>query len=251
MYKIERFVGNSHVGPDGRLTLGAAVDFMQDCSGFQLDSEKQLSEYFRKNNVTMFLVSRQINVHKPVFYGERVDVVTTIYQLKNSYGFRNTNIYDENGQVRISSYAGGAFIDLKRRRATTVSAEITATVPMEEKFSGMEYLPRKIRLPKADGQGCAPVIMDGMRVCRYHIDKNAHMNNSKYLQLAQECIPEDFPIAVARIEYKTAAKLGDVLIPYTYITEDGVRIVSLQDGKGGIFANVEFRREREAEPTEI
>lgn len=244
MYRIERFVGNSHVGADGRLTLGAAVDFMQDCSGFQLDSEKQLSEYFRQNNVTMFLVSRQINIHKPVFYGEKVEVITTIYQLKNSYGFRNTNIYDENGQVRISSYAGGAFIDLERHRATTVPEEIASTVPMEEKFEGMEYLPRKIRLPKksAESGGTDPVIMEEMKVCRYHIDKNAHMNNSRYLQLAQECIPEDFPISTARIEYKTAAKLGDVLIPYTYHLEDGITIVSLQDGNGGVFANVEFRK---------
>lgn len=42
MYKIVRQVGNSHVGADGTLTLGAAVDFMQDCSGFQLDSEAQV-----------------------------------------------------------------------------------------------------------------------------------------------------------------------------------------------------------------
>lgn len=244
MYRIERFVGNSHVGADGRLTLGAAVDFMQDCSGFQLDNEKELSRYFRQHNVTMFLVSRQINIHKPVFYGEKVEVVTTIYQLKNSYGFRNTNIYDEDGNVRISSYAGGAFIDLERRRATTLPEEIAATVPIEEKFEGMEYLPRKIRLPKKTGEsgGMEPEIMEGMKVCRYHIDKNAHMNNSRYLQLAQECIPEDFPIATARIEYKTAAKLGDMLIPYTYHLDDGITIVSLQDGNGGVFANVEFRK---------
>ena len=67
--------------------------------------------------------------------------------------------------------------------------EIASTVPMEEKFEGMEYLPRKIRLPKksAESGGTDPVIMEEMKVCRYHIDKNAHMNNSRYLQLAQEC----------------------------------------------------------------
>ena len=30
MYKIVRQVGNSHVGADGTLTLGAAVDFIAD-----------------------------------------------------------------------------------------------------------------------------------------------------------------------------------------------------------------------------
>lgn len=242
MYKIVRDVGNSHVGPDGRLTLSAAVDFMQDCSGFQLDSEKTLSKYFSENNVTMFLVSRQINMHRPVFYGERVEIVTTIYQLKNSYGFRNTNIYDMDGNVRISSYAGGAFIDLNQRRATTIPHEVMQTIPMEEKFGGMEYLPRKIRLPKKADGGTAADIREGVRVCGYHIDKNAHMNNSKYIQIAREYLEDGFEPAVVRIEYKTAAVRGDVMIPYIYRIDSDITIVSLQDGNGGVFANVEFRR---------
>ncbi len=239
MYKTVREVGNSHVGPDGSLTLGAAVDFMQDCSGFQLDSEKRLSEYFRENNVTMFLVSRQINIHSPVFYGERVEVVTTVYQLKNSYGFRNTNIYGSDGKLRISSYAGGAFIDLNSRKATAVPKEVVETVPMEEKYNGMEYLPRKIRLPKEVGKAG-----ERIKICGYHIDRNDHVNNSWYLRLAGECVQLDHGITTVRIEYKNAAKLGDVMIPYTYDAEDGIRIVSLQDESGGVFANVEFRDRR-------
>ena len=174
MYKIVRQVGNSHVGADGTLTLGAAVDFMQDCSGFQLDSEAQVQEYFKAQNITMFLVSRQINLHEPVYYGETVDVVTAVYQLKNSYGFRNTNIYDKDGNVRISSYAGGAFIDLNQMKATAVPAEIVAAVPIDEKFQGMTYLPRKIRLPK----DAEPLVLPEQTVCRYNIDINRHMNNS-------------------------------------------------------------------------
>ena len=237
MYRITREVGNSHVGCDGRLTLGAAVDFMQDCSGFQLDSETTLMEYFREHDITMFLISRQVSLHRPIFYGEKVDVVTTIYQMKNSYGFRNTNLYDQKGQVRISSYAGGAFIDLKQMKATTIPREIMETVPLDEKFRGMTYLPRKIRLP---GQETAQ-IMPAVKVCRYHIDINKHMNNSRYLQIAEEYLPEAFEIDTARIEYRTAAKQGDVLIPHRYQCPGGIEIISLQDEGGNVFANVEFR----------
>lgn len=237
MYKVTRKVGNSHVGPDGTLTLGAAVDFMQDCSGFQLDNEKELQKYFKEHNITMFLVSRQINIQKPVFYGEKIEVITTIYQLKNSYGFRNTNIYDEDGNIRISSYAGGAFIDLNHMKATTIPKEMIASIPMDEKFPGMKYLPRKIHLP----QDQASQIMDGIKVCRYHIDINKHMNNSKYLQIAAECLPEEYKPQTVRIEYKTAAKYGDVIIPHRYQCEEGIEIISLQNKDGGTFANIEFR----------
>ena len=237
MYKIVRQVGNSHVGADGTLTLGAAVDFMQDCSGFQLDSEAQVQEYFKAQNITMFLVSRQINLHEPVYYGETVDVVTAVYQLKNSYGFRNTNIYDKDGNVRISSYAGGAFIDLNQMKATAVPAEIVAAVPIDEKFQGMTYFPRKIRLPK----DAEPMVLPEQTVCRYHIDINRHMNNSKYLQLAEECLPDDYKYSTVRIEYRTAAKYGDIMIPHRYSCDDGIEIISMQAADGDVFANIEFR----------
>lgn len=87
MYEIVRDVGSSHVGSDGKLTLSSAIDFMQDCSGFQLDSENLLSRYFRENNITMFLVSRQVNIQKPAYYGDRIRISTSVYQIKNSYGF--------------------------------------------------------------------------------------------------------------------------------------------------------------------
>lgn len=242
MYRIERTVGNSHVGADGTLTLGAAVDFMQDCCGFQLDHEKQLTEYFHENQITMFLISRQVNFHRPITYGEQVRIETSIYQIKNTYGFRNTNIYDQNGELRISSYAGGAFIDLKQMKATTIPKEIIATVPIDEKFSGMEYLPRKIRLPR----DIVPEVMPAVKVCKAHIDINQHMNNSQYYRIAEEYLPEDFVIHTARCEYKEPASRGMLMIPQvSHLEKDGcensVYVISLQEESGGVFANVEFR----------
>lgn len=237
MYEIERVVGNSHVGADGNLTLGAAVDFMQDCCGFQLDHEQELTEYFRAKNITMFLISRQVNFHQPVHYGESVKIATTIYQLKNTYGFRNTNICDMDGNLKISSYAGGAFIDLTQMKATTIPKAVTDTVSMGEKFAGMEYLPRKIRLPK----DTSPETMPGVPICKAHIDINRHMNNAQYYRIAEEYLPEDFTIRTARCEYKTPAKRGDVLVPQVYRCADERYMVSLQNAAGEVFANVEFR----------
>ena len=224
MYRIERTVGNSHVGADGTLTLGAAVDFMQDCCGFQLDHEKQLTEYFHENQITIFLISRQVNFHRPITYGEQVRIETS------------------NGELRISSYAGGAFIDLKQMKATTIPKEIIATVPIDEKFSGMEYLPRKIRLPR----DIVPEVMPAVKVCKAHIDINQHMNNSQYYRIAEEYLPEDFVIHTARCEYKEPASRGMLMIPQvSHLEKDGcensVYVISLQEESGGVFANVEFR----------
>lgn len=237
MFEIKRTVGSSHLNTNGELRLSAAVDFMQDCCCFQLDSERELTEYFQANRVTMFLISRQINLIKPAHYGDTLSVRTSIYQIRASYGYRNTMIYNDKEELLVASYAGGAFIDLEKGCSTVVPRSLLKTVPTDPKFEWMEYLPRKIHLPKKPAEKIFPQTP----VFQYYIDHNHHVNNARYLDIAQEYLPGDFNAKLCRIEYKTAAKYGDIIIPSRYLTEPGIVLVSLQSPKGEIYANVEFR----------
>lgn len=243
MFEITRTVGSSHLDEKGEMRLSAAVDFMQDCCCFQLDSEKELTEYFHANHVTMFLISRQLNLIKPAYYGDRILIRTSIYQFRPSYGYRNTMIYNDKEELLVSSYAGGAFIDLDKGCSTAVPRHLMETVPMDAKFEGMEYLPRKIHLPKTPAERS----FSPTPVFRYYLDHNQHMNNARYLDIAQEYLPAGFKTETCRIEYKTAAKYGDSLVPVRYEIQPGIWLISLQSegGKDGedrqIFANAEFR----------
>lgn len=237
MFQIERTVGSSHINTNGELRLSAAVDFMQDCCCFQLDSEKELTRYFQENQITMFLISRQINLIKPAYYGDKLFIRTSIYQFRPSYGYRNTMIYNDKEELLIASYAGGAFIDIAKGASTTVPKELMTTVPMDPKFEGMEYLPRKVRLP----EGPAEQVFAPTPVFRYYLDHNHHMNNARYLDIAQEYLPEEFDIKTCRIEYKTAAKGTDTLIPVRYRTSPDIWLISLQGSENSVFANIEFR----------
>lgn len=236
MFQIKRTVGNSHLNQHGTLSFATIADFMQDCCGFQLDSEKELTEYFRREKVTMFLISRQINIHEPAQYGDRLLIRTSIYQFRPAHGYRNTLIYREDGSLLVSSYAGGAFVSIAEGKAVAVPKDLMKTVPLDPKFDGMEYLPRKIFLPKDGGTTCAP-----SKIYRYHMDHNQHVNNARYFDLAEECLPDSFSAITSRIEYKTPAKAGDIMIPVLYLPQPDVALVSLQNQEGQIFANVEFR----------
>ncbi len=237
MFEIERIVGSSHLDARGNLRLSAAVDFMQDCCCFQLDSEKELTEYFDAHNITMFLISRQIVLVKPAHYGDRLRIRTSIYQFRSSYGYRNTMIYSDQGELLVASYAGGAFIDKSKGTSTPMPREVMETVAMDEKFPGMDYLPRKIPLPKKP----AETVFPQTPVFQYFIDHNRHVNNARYLDVAQEYLPKGFEMKTCRIEYKAAAKYGDSFVPVRYETESGVWLISLQSPEGTVFANVEFR----------
>jgi acyl-ACP thioesterase len=88
----------------------------------------------------------------------------------------------------------------------------------------MNYKDRRIILPKEDG-----TVLDPIRVLRADIDYNKHVNNANYVRMALELLPEGFMVHGLRVEYRVAAKLGDVLIPTIYEIEGGY-IISISIG---------------------
>ena len=97
----------------------------------------------------------------------------------------------------------------------------------------MNYKDRRIILPKTEGEVLEPV-----KVLRADIDYNRHLNNANYVRMAMELLPEDFVVSGLRVEYRIAAKLGDMLVPTIY-KNDAVTIVSLSIGED-VSAIIEF-----------
>ena len=90
MYTIERTVGNSHIGADGNIKISAVVDLFQDCCGFQLDCCPVTQEFYRRCNAVTFLLFRQLDFIRDVGYGQKVTIGTEVFQMKSTYGMRNT-----------------------------------------------------------------------------------------------------------------------------------------------------------------
>lgn len=233
MYKIEKLVSSSHVGPDGKLTLTAAVDFMQDCSFFQINSVPGLMQEFSARNMAMFIVSRQVDIIDMPCFGDLLTVETSVWELNRIFGSRNTVIYDEEGRQRLISYATGAFVSLANGRPAQISEEIVKEVPLEEKIE-MEYQSRKIRIPLTD-----PVFPDRIRVLKSHLDHYNHVNNSRYIMMAFEYLPDQFGVKRLRVEYKIPAKYGEEVSPVIY-TDDNRKVICLADSNGSSYAVVEF-----------
>lgn len=98
----------------------------------------------------------------------------------------------------------------------------------------MDYCERKIVLPSVYEE------REPIRVQKYFIDTNRHMNNGKYVMVAEEYLPEDFEIREIRVEYKKAALQNAMLYPRVTISEKEVT-VALTDETGKPYAVVLFR----------
>ena len=124
------------------------------------------------------------------------------------------------------------YMDLEKGMPAKPSEEEKAIYGTEPPLE-MEYASRKIKLPET------AEVVDTVFVRRYQIDTNKHMNNSQYVQLAAEVLPDDFVAGQVRVEYKKSAVYGDKIVIKK--AEEAKRIVvELCDACEVPYAAVEF-----------
>ncbi len=234
IYEMKRTVRCSQIGEDGSMRNSALVDFMQDCSLKHLDNEPVMTPYFRETGCIMFLISRQLDIVRKPRLDENVTVKTWTYELNRLYGFRNTVIYAENGDILVKCIAGGCFIDAGSMRTTKVPQETIDRVIKEPKLEDMEYLSRKIALPDTQ-----PRVFDPVKINRCFIDMNKHVNNARYIDITDEFLPDDADVKRIRCEYKLPVRRDSVVIPKVYTAQEIVT-VDLCSPQGKSYALVEY-----------
>ena len=232
MYSLKYKVTTSTCDSEGRLKLYSALQMMQDCSEMWIDSEPGVKEYFVAQNMAQLLASRQVEIIRVPEYKEELTVTTSVYGMKPMFGFRNTYIYDAEGKPCYKTWSMGAFVDKANGKLKRVDDATIASMTLEPQLD-MNYGDRRIILPREGGEAQEPY-----KVLRADIDYNKHMNNANYVRIAMELLPKGFEVKCLRVEYRVAAKLGDVLVPVAYNVE-GRFIVALSVGDD-VSAIIEF-----------
>ncbi len=232
MFSLNYKVTTSTCDSEGRLKLYSALQMMQDCSEMWIDSEPGVKSYFTMQNMAQLLASRQVEILRVPLYKEELTVSTSVYGMKPMFGFRNTFIYDAEGNPCYKTWSMGAFVDKSNGKLKRVDDATIASMSLEPQKE-MNYLDRRIILPKETGKSLEPI-----KVLRADIDYNKHMNNANYIRMAMELLPEEFIVGGLRVEYRVAAKQGDVLTPKLYYIDNSI-IISLNIGEE-VSAIIEF-----------
>ena len=232
MYSLKYKVTTRACDSEGRLKLFSALQMMQDCSEMWIDSEPGVKQYFTEQNMAQLLATRQVEIVRVPEYKEELTVTTSVYGMKPMFGFRNTFIYDAQGKPCYKTWSMGAFVDKAAGKLKRVDDATIQSMTLDPKLD-MDYKDRRIILPKDGGK-----IIEPIKVLRADIDYNKHMNNANYVRMAMELLPEDLVVTGLRVEYRVAAKLGDMLVPTIY-RHDKVIIISLSIGEE-VSAIIEF-----------
>ena len=111
MYSLIYKVTTSTCDSEGKLKLYSALQMMQDCSEMWIDSEPGVKQYFTEQNMAQLLATRQVEIIRVPDYKEELTVTTSVYGMKPMFGFRNTFIYDAQGNPCYKTWSMGAFVD--------------------------------------------------------------------------------------------------------------------------------------------
>jgi acyl-ACP thioesterase len=225
MLSYKRIIRISDCDHKREVPINKVVEILGDCGQADLDVDKKINTLFSENNIYIYISYWQVDFLETLKYGNELTVKTWPYDLNQIMGYRNTIIYDKNKLPVVTSYSVGPFVDVLKQKPTRIPKEFLADYHFKKQFN-MEYLPRTIQLPDI-----TPTKGNIEIVPSYFIDMYGHVNNAKYLLVAQDYVNKDRYVKTLRVQYLKPAVLGDTLIPYVYKTEDStyVKLVSRED----------------------
>lgn len=232
MYTFESRVRYSEIGEDKKITLNSILNYFQDCTTFHSQSVGRGMEVLEQIRKIWVLSGWQICVNRYPSLGEKIVACTWPYEFKGFYGGRNFLLKTEEGEILAYANSLWSFLDLEKGIPCRILPEEKDAYKIEEKLD-MAYAPRKIVILEQGEK------KEAFTVKHHHLDTNHHVNNGQYVRMAQDYIPEDFPVHQMRAEYKKQAVLGDVIVPEVSYDQEKL-IVSLCDEKKNPYAIIEF-----------
>ncbi len=232
MYQLKSKVRYSEADANSRLTFHALLNYLQDSSTLHSEELGESGAQLFEQNMAWVLSFWQICIEEMPVLSEDITVSTWPYQTKGLFGLRNFCVENGKGNQIVKANSIWVLIDPRNGRPLRITDEVSSHYPDEPKLE-MDYCDRKIVIPEQYNE-MAPIT-----VPKYFIDTNNHMNNAKYVMVAEQYLPEDFSVKEIRVEYKKAAVLGDVLIPRVTVADEEVT-VALVDEAGASYATVLF-----------
>lgn len=219
------------------LTLKAAVDYMQDACTFQSEDIGEGLDYLDEQKLAWLLASWQIEVLEMPKLFDEIVISTWPHRMKGYFAYRCHTIESPEGKVYVRGNSIWFMMDRTTEHPVKIGQrQIELYVP-EERLN-MPFVSRRVRIPK----DAEPEVLPEREVLPHQIDMNGHVNNSQYIQMAEECLPADFNHSgKIRVEYVTGARLGDIVIPKVFRKAEDALIVELSMPDGGLYAAVEFK----------
>ena len=235
MYTFHSRVRFSETDEEEKLTVTGILNYLQDCCVFHSQDYGAGNAWQRSRDKVWMLASWQIDIEDrpPLF--EEIEIGTQCYEFSGLYGKRNNWIRGMDGRYYVRAASLWCIVSPSTGKVVRIGGEDMAPYDVEPPLE-MEYAGRRLRLP-AERQP-----LPSFRVTKGDLDSNHHVNNSRYIGMALDCLPEAFIPRQVRAEYRAQATLGSLICPV--LGRDGdCYTVSLENEEKTPYAVVECRKQ--------
>ncbi len=232
MYELKTKVLYSDIAEDGRAHPHQLMDFFQDCSVMDSESVGMDTLKLREEGYAWVVSSWNIEIDRYPAFGEELIVRTWPYSFDKLYGHRNFDILDGDGVEIVRADSLWLMINIEKEMPKRLT---------EDDMKGY-ILGERIDMPPMERK--LPVIEEGdrlepFRIRRMDIDTNSHVNNARYIAMAEEYLPEGVLPYSFKVMYRKAAKFGNKILPVVQKEDERLR-VDLCDRDYKPYASVEF-----------
>ena len=236
MYEMRGRIRYSEVDREGRLTIPALINYLQDCCTFQSEDLGVGLDFLKEHQMGWFVTSWWIHVEELPRMGDEVVVVTWPYDFKGFLGYRNFAVKTPEGKTCIEVNSLWILMNVETGRPVRQPREMKDAYILEAGLQ-REWGDRKREI-SSQLEEVYRFTVQGM-----HIDTNGHMNNEKYVAAAQECMPPELQPTDIYVEYKKSAMAGDEVICRRAPIEGGMQVV-LADSEDNVFSVIEYKRDQ-------
>ena len=233
MYEFTGRIRFSETDASGRLSLAGLLDYFQDCATMHSDDVGLSVAELRRRRTVWVLSAWQVIISRLPEMGERVRCVTNPYDIRGFLGYRNFVLETEKGERLSIANSVWGVIDPETGKPVRIGEDVPEKYGLGQALE-MPYASRRIKVGGEPMPDPSPLPVLG-----HMLDTNGHMNNARYVSLAEDCLMPGVSCRQLRVEYKRPARRGDVIFPKLYAAGEK-RTVVLCDGGGEPYAVVEF-----------
>lgn len=232
MYSFNSKVRYSEIDAKGYLSLEAIMNYFQDCSSFHSEELGVGINFLKENNLTWMIIAWHVQIFRRPCLGEKITIGTWPHTFRNIKGGRNFVLMDSDGNTLARADSDWVLYDTKQGRIARVPKEISDAYTLEEALDMGDF--RKIKGTDEGMKECDRII-----VSPFFLDTNGHVNNVKYLSIAEGHLADKNGYNEFFVEYKNQAFLKDEISVYFKENSEESLIV-LKNQRDEILVNIEF-----------
>lgn len=225
-YVLPLTIASYDVGADDRLRLSAVLRYQQEAGERHLTSGGMGWNALMQHGIA-FVASRwRAQIHRLPSMGEAVTLTTWHRERKGPRFFRCYEWRDAQGEMLIEGVMQFALVSVAEHRllrGTEFDVFGVADQPHRTVSCGD---PSRWTLPPL-------TVTDTYTVRRSDIDRNSHLNNTRYADLLTDVLPTD-AVTTIELQFAGECRLGDVITLATGV--DGAQYVSGTTLRGLAFA---------------